>query len=163
VSIKRYPRKPRPKTRLEFYDREAQVWEEMVSTWRGLPDVVLAQPGACGDGWSIKDVMNHIAAWQEVTIQALPDLLEGKHVPYPGVARFNSLHQQDDKTLSLEASTQRFHATRQKLLEMIGVLPDDLLLDPNSKVGYWVKYATYGHYSGHIFDLRDFCSQLRDN
>jgi hypothetical protein len=156
----RYPPKPRPKTRAEFNQREQSVWDEMTSTWAGLAASALLQPGACGPTWGIKDVMNHIAAWQEITLQALPDLLQGKHVPYPGVEHFNAKHQAEDKDLSLEDTVRRFEQTRQRLLGVIATLPDDQLLDPKTKIGYWIKYATYGHYSGHIYNLREFRKQF---
>jgi hypothetical protein len=151
-----YPRRPRPKSRAEFVAREQQVWGELTSTWQGLPDDAFLRPGACGPTWSIKDVMNHVAAWQEFTIQSLPAIVAGNHIPYPGVDRFNAVHQKQDIDIPLEDTLRRFDATRKTLLELIATLPENRLLDPDSDIGYWVKYATYGHYSGHIYDLLEF-------
>jgi len=152
-----YPRKPRPKTRAELMERERQIWQELNSTWEGLPDHALTQPGACGAEWSIKDVMNHTAAWQEAALCVIPELLQGRKATAGyGVDKFNAIHFVGDKNLTLEESVRRFQQTRLDLLALMETLPDELLLDPNCRVGWWIKYSTYGHYSGHIHDLREF-------
>lgn len=70
----RRPPKPCPKTRAEFFARENEVWEELVAVWRGLPEEALTRPGACGPEWSVKDVMNHIAAWLQVTLRLILEI-----------------------------------------------------------------------------------------
>lgn len=65
-------------TRGEFFAREQAAWSALTGTWAGLPDELLLTPGACGDLWSVKDLMNHIAAWQEAAVRVIGDLLAGK-------------------------------------------------------------------------------------
>lgn len=152
-----YPRKPRPKTRPELLEREEQVWGEMVATWQGLPDDALSKTGACGPTWSIKDVMNHTAAWQEAALRIIPQLMAGqKAAAGHSTDKFNAIHHENDRNLSLSETIDRFNDTRTKLLELIETLPDELILDPNCRVGWWIKYSTYGHYSSHIHDLTVF-------
>ncbi len=153
----KYPRMARPKTRAQFLAREQQVWEEMTGTWKELPDAAFLRKGACGSPWSIKDVMNHVAAWQEAALRVLPELIKGNKAGAGyGVERFNRIHYEQDKNLSLEQSKVRFNKTRHDLLQMIETIPDELLLDINTRVGWWIKYTTYDHYSGHIHDLCNF-------
>ncbi len=56
MAKKRYPPRPRPKTRAEFDLRQQQVWKELSDTWRGLPEAALVKPGVVGPEWSVKDV-----------------------------------------------------------------------------------------------------------
>jgi len=70
----RHSPRPRPKTLAEFFAREKEVWGELAATWRGLPEEALTRPGACGPEWSVKDVMNHIAAWLQVTLRLILEI-----------------------------------------------------------------------------------------
>jgi len=152
-----YPRKPRPKTRAELITRIEQVWNEMVSTWQGLPEEALTRPGACGPTWSIKDVMNHNAAWHEAALRVIPELMLGrKAAAGHSTDKFNAIHHEMDANRPLAETNKRFNDSRQQLLRLIETLPDELILDPNCRVGWWIKYSTYGHYSGHIHDLNVF-------
>ena len=157
MSKSRYPPRPRPKTRAEFVAREQELWNELTATWRGLPDEALMQPGACGPTWSIKDVMNHVAAWHEAALRVLTELAQG-HRAAAGhsVDKFNALHHAEDKDRSLAATRRRLNRTRRELLAFIATLPEDQVLDPDTRMGWWVKYNTYGHYSGHIYDLKEY-------
>ncbi len=152
-----YPPRPRPKTRTEFDARQQTVWKELTATWRGLPEAVLVKPGAVGAAWSVKDLMNHLAAWHEVTLRALKALAEGRKASAGySVEKFNALHAALDKDRSLAATRRRLNRTRRELLAFIATLPEAEVLDLNGRIGSWVKNNTYGHYTSHILDLRDF-------
>ena len=92
------------------------MWGELTATWRSLPDGALVRPGACGSDWSVKDVMNHIAAWQEATLEALPVLLKGDKLPAGqySIQKFNALHYAADQDRSLTASQRRLNRSRRK-------------------------------------------------
>jgi hypothetical protein len=154
----RKPHRPKPTTRAEFLSLEQQAWEELSATWRGLPDGALVRPGACGSEWSVKDVMNHIAAWQEATLEALPVLLKGDKLPAGqySIQKFNALHYAADQDRSLTASQRRLNRSRRRLLAFLASVPETQLLDLKSRAGVWVKYATYGHYDEHLCDLQNY-------
>jgi hypothetical protein len=157
-AVARKPRRLKPTTRVEFLALERQAWEELTATWRGLPDGALVRPGACGSEWSVKDVMNHIAAWQEATLEALPVLLKGDKLPAGqySIQKFNALHYAADQDRSLTASQRRLSRSRHKLLAFLASVPETQLLDLKSRVGVWVKYATFGHYDEHLRDLQNY-------
>jgi hypothetical protein len=152
------PRRVKPTTRDELLALEHQVWEELTATWRDLPDAALVRAGACGSEWSIKDVMNHIAAWQEATLEALPVLLKGDKLPAGqySIQKFNARNYAADQARSLIASQRRLSRSRRKLLAFLAGVPEAQLLDLKSRVGTWVKYATYGHYDEHLRDLQNY-------
>ncbi len=152
------PRRVKPTTRAELLALEQQVWKELTATWHGLPDTALVRAGACGPEWSIKDVMNHIAAWQEATLEALPTLLKGDKLTAGqySIQKFNAQNHAADLARSLTASQRRLNRSRHKLLAFLACVPEAQLLDLKSRVGIWVKYATYGHYDEHLRDLQNY-------
>jgi hypothetical protein len=156
--VARKPRRSKPTTRVEFLALEQQAWEELTATWRGLPDEALVRPGACGSEWSVKDVVNHIAAWQEATLEALTVLLEGHKLPAGqySIQRFNARHYAADQDRSLTASRRRLNRSRRKLLAFLASVPEIQLLDLKGRVGTWVKCGTYGHYDEHLSNLQNY-------
>jgi hypothetical protein len=156
MAKRRYPPRPHPKTRIELDARQQEVWAELTATWRGLPEAALVQPGAVGTEWSVKDVMNHLAAWHELTLRVLKELAQGRPAAVGHtVDKFNALHAAADQKRSLAATRRRLNRSRRELLAFITTLPDAEVLNPSGRIGSWVKNNTYGHYTSHILDLRD--------
>jgi hypothetical protein len=158
----RRPPRPRPKTRAELLAREQDVWDELTAAWRGLPDEALARPGACGPTWSVKDVMNHVAAWMEAALRIIPELRAGRRATLGhGTDRYNALQHAADRARSLPATRRRLNKARRDLLALIGTLPDEPLLDPAGRINWWVRYTTYAHYGEHIWELQEFRKRTR--
>jgi hypothetical protein len=159
------PSEPRPATRAEFFDWEKKAWSQLIAAWRGLPEEALALPGACGPEWSIKDVMNHIAAWQEAALRAVRDLLEGRWARLgPNTDRFNAQQYALDRERPLADTRQRLSRSRRALLALLATTPEEGLLNifGRQQIGWWAKYATYGHYREHIPNLIAFRKHLGD-
>ena len=161
MAVSKKPRRSRPATRTEFAALEDKSWGELKRTWHALPDEALVRPGACGP-WSIKDVMNHVAAWQEATLHVLPELLQGHKLPAGqySIEKFNQRHYAEDKGRSLLASRRRLNRSRRQLLAFLATVPEAQMLDLKSRVGTWVKYATYGHYDEHLVGLQEYRGRL---
>ncbi len=159
--MRRSPR-PRPKTRTELLAREAADWAELTATYRGLPAAALTQPGAAGPAWSVKDVLNHIAAWQEAALRIIPEYLAGRRATLGrSTDRFNAEQQAADQTRSLAATRRRLNAGRRALLALLAQVPDAALLDPAGRINWWVRYTTYSHYGEHIYNLTAFALRHR--
>ena len=153
----RRPPKPRPKTRAELLAREKEVWDELAATWCKLPDAALVEPGACGPGWSVKDVMNHVAAWQEAALRVIPQLLAGQRATLgAGTDRVNAEQQAADRDRTLLSSKRRLNKARRDLLALLDQVPDQLLLDQSTRVNWWLRYTLHAHYSEHIWELEQF-------
>jgi hypothetical protein len=153
----RRPPRPRPKTRAEFTAREKEVWNELTATWRALPEKALLQPGACGPEWSVKDVMNHVAAWLEVTSRMISEWKRGRKATIGhGTDKFNAIQYAEAKGRSLAATRRRLHRARREALALIAALPEADALNLETRLGWWIKYNTYGHYSQHIYELTEF-------
>ena len=158
----RRPPRPRPKTRAELLAREAADWAELTATYRGLPEAALTQPGAAGPAWNVKDVLNHIAAWQEAALRIIPEYLAGRRATLGrSTDRFNAEQQAADQGRSLAATRRRLNASRRALLALLAQVPDDALLDPAGRLNWWVRYTLYSHYGEHIYNLTAFARRHR--
>lgn len=150
---------PTVQTREEFIQRERAAWKELTSAWANLPEEVLTQPGACGEAWSIKDVINHTAVWQEAAVEKIQDLLAGRYARLgASTDRFNALHYELDRERSLDESLARVAKSRRKLLKLLATVSDAQLLNEfgRQQIGWWAKWNTYAHYESHLRGLLVF-------
>src|SRR5262245_54848428 len=133
-------------TRAEFFQREDRAWQTLRETWAGLSDATLLLSGACGEGWSIKNVMDHIATWQEAAHRVIEDLLIGKWGRLGmSTQRFNEYHFALDQDRPLSETLQGLEANRGKLLGLLTTLTDLQLLNEfgQQQPGWWAKWTTY--------------------
>src|SRR6185369_8238883 len=72
-------RRGRPTTgrREELLRDEAAGWEELTALVDGLDGRELEAPGVTPDGWSVKDVAWHVAAWSRDTARVLREIAAG--------------------------------------------------------------------------------------
>ncbi|MEP7357755.1 MAG: ClbS/DfsB family four-helix bundle protein [Anaerolineales bacterium] len=158
----RRPPRPRPKTRAELLAREQADWDELAGAWRNLPESALLAPGANSTDWSVKDVINHVAAWQEAALRIIPEYLAGRRATLgASTDKFNALQQAADANRSLGASRRRLNRSRRALLKLLEEIPDDDLVDPAGRVNWWVRYTMYSHYGEHIAALSEYARRVR--
>jgi hypothetical protein len=107
------------------------VWRELNAIWRGLSTRTMTQPGACGKDWSVKDVINHIAAWQEAALRVIPQLLKGNRATLgSSVNKFNAIQREADRARTVIASQRRLLRARRRPGRRA-----DRSYDPNQLVG----------------------------
>jgi len=149
-------------SRAAFFAREAGSWERFVGMWNGIPDTALLMPGACGEVWSVKDVLNHVAAWQEAAVRVIHDLRAGRfgRLGMSG-ERFNQTMYVANQARPLAESRERLMRARQALLDLLQTIPENQLLGEygRQQIGWWAKWCTYGHYEQHLDDLDRFRRQ----
>jgi hypothetical protein len=157
--VRRAPR-PRPKTRVELLAREKADWDELAGTWCDLPESALLRPGANRAGWSVKDVMNHVAAWQEAALRIIPEYLAGRRATLgASTDKFNAVQQAADRDRTLLASKRRLNRSRRELLKLLENIPDDALVDPAGRINWWIRYTMYSHYGEHIPALTEYAKR----
>ena len=152
-------RHPKVQTREEFIQHERAAWKELTSVWADLPEEVLARPGACDEAWSIKDVINHTAVWQEAAIEKIEGLLAGQPARLgAGTDRFNALHYELDRERPLAESLARLTKSRRKQPQQLATVSDEQLLNEfgRQQIGWWAKWNTYAHYESHLRGLQAF-------
>ena len=163
------PSHPRNKT--ELMDRIDRSWSVLEQASRA-GEAQLTTPGG-PDGWSIKDHLAHVAAWEH----SLLALLEGRDraaaigldaATYAATDTDgrNALIHERHKDRPLPDVLDYFRQTHDQLLAALAPLTDDDLHKPYSHyqpddpphnpdpVVYWIAGNTYGHYEEHAAAVR---------
>ena len=131
-------------------------WKELQYTLDGLSDEEMSAPGAVGE-WSVRDLLAHVATWEEEALKALPIIVQGGKLPrfasVGGIDAFNAREQEAKRSLSLERLRVEMTATHQRLLALLDRVPESAY----QKEGRFLKRLrldTYGHWRLHTEDVR---------
>ena len=157
-------------------DGQAQV-EVLVAQ---LSDEEAARPATMGGGdWSAKDLMGHIARWNEIAIEALGSWREGERpgiedVWGDGVDKLNAENYERSKADSPEQARSRLRRAHDAL---VGAIRDMDNAEWHSKAPYQTERRSwlgmmlgsitgaprraYGHAFAHLPDLEKYASELR--
>jgi DinB superfamily len=141
-----------------------------------LSDADMRAPQTIGKGdWSAKDLLGHIAAWEEVALERLRAVREGEPVPpFPagGVSRFNAEHVAAARRRSLRATRGRAERTHRALVHAIRDVDDDRWTMTVDAPGQRARVATlvgralagpggqFRHAFAHLPDLERYVSAL---
>lgn len=132
-------------------DRLEREWRTLLQTWEGLPVNVLLQPGAVGH-WSVRDVMAHIATWEEEALKALPLILEGKPLPhYMGIDAFNAREQEHKRHLPLKQVKEELLITHKKLIQFLENVPE--IAFASARFTKRLRLDAIGHYREHAAQI----------
>jgi hypothetical protein len=104
--------------------------KELLAAIDGLTPDQMAIP--VFDDWSVKDILAHVASWEEY---ALPDFhrLARGHVPAlanfrePEVDKWNAMVMSLRRNFSLDQVTYELEANRKAIIAALDALPDDRL------------------------------------
>jgi hypothetical protein len=122
----------------------------------------IVRPGYTADGWSVKDMMSHVAAWSDYTARVLDEIAAGTwdgrdEFAEPGsVDRLNREWFERDRDLPLDEVRSAWHASRGRLLESFGALAE-ITADADE----WFEETGPSHYAEHLRDLVTWTSRLR--
>jgi hypothetical protein len=143
------------KTRL--LNRLEKAWSELKEAYTGLNEAQLTQPGVTGQ-WSVKDLLAHVATWDQEALHSLPMILEGRRPPrykdlYGGIDAFNALKSSEMQALSLAETIENFEQAHQSLVEMLLSIPEEHFLR-ESRFLRRLRLDTYSHYPLHTSAIR---------
>lgn len=137
--------------RTQLLSRVDEAWQEFALACRGLPRETLLEPGVVGP-WSVKDLMGHVATWEEESLAALSLIAEGRRTPrysrYGGIDAFNNLRWQHFRTLALEDVQSWFEETHARLLDYLAGVPERLFAR-EGRYRRRLRLDTYGHFPEH--------------
>ena len=126
-------------------------WGALQDAIAGLTDEQLTTPGVTGH-WSVRDLMAHVAAWEEEALHALPIIVDGGRLPkyasQGGIDAFNARNQEAQRDSSLEVLRHDMAATHQRLLAYVQRAPESAY----AAEGRWLKRLrldAYGHWQQH--------------
>ncbi|MGZ8604670.1 MAG: DinB family protein [Actinomycetota bacterium] len=121
---------PTPPTRREairILERGRTLSIELLDA---LPRSALTRPGLGGGEWSPKDLMGHLASWEEYALDALAAWGAGERAPVDDLlftvptSRINDQNVRRKAGWSLPKARREFDRTHRELLDAIGALSD---------------------------------------
>jgi hypothetical protein len=145
--------------RQQLLNRLDTAWVEFQSSYAGLPNSRLAEPGVAGD-WSVKDVIAHVTWWEEEALRHLPLIIAGDRPPrysvsYGGIDAFNALMAERQRGLSLADVLAQQSDTHQRLIAFIEGVPEDQITR-ETRFRRRLRLDTYSHYPIHTRAIREW-------
>ena len=110
-------------------------WDKLNALVGGLSETQLTTPDLHG-GWSVKDTLAHISAWEKVLLDRLGETLNGQPGHYPPVLsdadvdRVNAQFFTESQRLPLEAVLLEFRDLYTGVLTLVEALDETLLTRP---------------------------------
>jgi hypothetical protein len=134
-----------------------RAWEAFTASYAGLSDDELMQPGVTGN-WSVKDIIAHVACWEEEALTNLPIILAGEKPPkysskYGGIDAFNAQMAEQARNLSLSEVLHQQEETHRRLIEFIQRAPEDQITT-ETRFRRRLRLDTYRHYPEHTEAIR---------
>jgi hypothetical protein len=138
--------------------RERDAWAELRAAIDRLTPEQHERPGANADGWSMKDVLWHIAHWWNDLTRMLGEMREGTFVePEDDDERTNAENArtlEESRRMHLADVEQGVDMARGRMLAAWDALPE--VTDPAER---WFVWETIEHYEEHLEDARRFAEQ----
>ena len=119
-----------------------QSWERFLGVLDNVPEERMEEAGACGD-WSVKDVMAHVAFWDDRDAFVANKLAAGEEVESLDWREANAQEAALRAGWTLEESRRELHAAHERLVEAVDRHPDHDWDDD-----------TFEHYDEHADDVR---------
>lgn len=148
--------------RLQLLKRLDKAWQAFNDSYVGLSDAALTEPGVEGD-WSVKDIIAHVAWWEEEALKHLPVILAGKKPPrysvtYGGIDAFNAQQTELKRHLSLSEVLQRRDDTHNRLVAYLEQAPEEQIAR-ETPFRHRLRLDTYSHYPPHARAIREWRTQ----
>ena len=142
--------------RSQLLKRVDGAWQEFAAACEGFSPQAVVEPGVVGE-WSVKDLMGHVAAWEEEALAAVSLIAEGKRLPrysaYGGIDAFNDTRWRRFRSLPVEEVRSWFVETHARLLDYLGRVPEGLFVR-ESRFRRRLRLDTYGHVPEHTHQVR---------
>lgn len=141
---------PRPTTKAELLDQARARYDALNKELADLSDDDLVVPGIIGD-WSIKDVLAHLLAWQQMALSWYRTGKAGGTPVTPSekytwreIPALNQDIYETHRDRPLSTIQSEFAASHQETLDLIETMTEDELFA--KKVYAWTKSTTLGSY-----------------
>ncbi len=148
--------------RSQLLKRLDKAWEALKTSYAGLSDSELMEPGVTG-AWSVRDIIAHVTSWEEEALTHLPLILaDGKpprySVTYGGIDAFNAQMTEQKRNLSVSEVMRQRDDTHLRLIEFIQSAPEDQFIR-ETRFRRRLRLDTYSHYPKHAEAIREWREQ----
>jgi hypothetical protein len=139
--------------RRQLVARIEERYREFAQSYAGLTAAQMCEPRAAGE-WSVKDIIGHVATWEEESLKALPLVAKGLRTPpYGGIDRFNAEQAARKRDLPLDAVLAQAGETHRRLVAYLESVPEELIAS-ETRFRHRLRMDTYGHYPHHTQAVR---------
>jgi hypothetical protein len=134
-------------------EAEETKWKELCSEVDRFTEDELVRPGITPDGWAVRDVLFHVAAWAaECGLQLERVRMGTWEDPHLDVERTNREWFELSRTMDVKTVKAELAAARTRMVVEFGTLPE--VTPPAME---WFEESGPLHYDAHLVDLRLWC------
>jgi uncharacterized damage-inducible protein DinB len=146
--------------------------ERLLASFDGLTDEEMAQPGVVG-GWSVRDVLAHLAGWDRGYIEMFRAMLAGERhaildMDEGGNEAFNRENLTARSSAALDDVMKELTASRDELIELLRTIDNEQLFAPapgdehaDMSIAACVQVAA-AHDEEHAEMIEEWRNQLED-
>jgi hypothetical protein len=146
-------------TAADLIRAEEESWGEFISLLESLDPEQAVRPGYYTEGWSVKDLMAHVASWQAEAAQILQQIANGTYEPSTTPTdEMNQRFFDANKDLPLSVVRAELFASRNRMLLSLHELPE---VSPDAHE--WFVESGVEHYHEHVGRLREWADELRSS
>lgn len=141
---------PRPTSKDQLNDAMNQEHAKLEAYLKSLSAPQMNEPGVVGD-WSVKDVLAHLTAWEQMCLEWINAGKEGRAIPIPAagftwreIPALNQHIYETYRECPLEDILSAFHASFAQIQQAVQGFSNEELFTP--KVYKWTNTTTLGSY-----------------
>ena len=143
--------------RAQTLKRLDSAWKDFKASFADLSESQMLTAGVTGQ-WSVRDIIAHVATWDEEALKHLPAVLEGHRPPrysitYGGIDAFNALMTERKRHLSLAEVLRELDEVHDRLLAYVNRAPEELFAR-ETRFRRRLRLDTYSHYPKHAKAIR---------
>lgn len=139
----------------ELTRREREAWETLRDEVARLPTDQLEQPIGSHEGWTVKDVLWHVAHWWDDLARMLEEMRAGTFVEDEGTDEEtdaeNAQVLAESRGMSVADVRRGVDGARERMLAVWDALPE-----VTEVARKWFVWETIEHYEEHLPHLRGF-------
>lgn len=151
----------------QLLDKLQRERERLLQALEGLSDDEMCLPNVIG-AWSIKDVLGHIADWERHFTEQIEHIRDGQPLEWVDdneIEAWNAAHATAKRAAPLKRTKQEFFQVRERLLEILRGLPQEVLERKVQAAGEemdipWYVAATWEHDQEHYPDILTWQREL---
>jgi hypothetical protein len=144
--------------------------KDFLETIEGIPEESMLEAGVV-DGWSIKDLLAHIALWESELVKLLWETSMGAspttaHFKRLSVDKLNERWYQENKDRPLERIMADFEGVRKQTLRRVEAFTDEDLTEPgrfpwlkDAPLWKWIANDSFEHESEHLVQIKAWREQ----
>ncbi len=167
---------PRPNTKHALFDVIALERRKLLKALDMLTDAQMTMPGACGEVWSVKDILSHLTDWEQRGLRWYRAGLRGEVPKTPDEAynwrqlpELNEAIYQKYKDRPLPEVRQAFEESFNETMAAVEAMTEEELFTPhtyawtkNNLLRDYVNANTASHYRWASGLIRKFAKSLKE-